>query len=458
MTNHTTSTLPNAPLSHRVSRNLNISNPLMKSIMKLVSNPYHPTKNPNGIINLGVAENRLLRSDMVRHVRNLVTVEEEHLSYGTDPAGSGRLRQLIAAMINRHFNPATPTKADHITVHNGTTSAVDAFIYTICDPQEGVLIAAPYYGGFDFDCQMRADGVIVPVLMTVQQMFDADEHVRLLKKAYDQATADGIIVRGIIFTNPHNPFGLCHSSTLIEKLLVFANANNLHILFDEIYALSTFDTELQALNNGTDLEETHPPQMDVDTPFRSVLSVEDIAQFIDPSLVHVIHGMSKDFCMNGLRMGYLISPWNPNFIAAIRTVSMFTWFSGTTEQFLVNFFENAGWVDSFLEENRRALAKSYQYVARFLRHHGINYIPSRAGHFMWVDLRPFCQLTSAESQATLAGEQVMLENLLNSGVYIATGLAFHSTEPGWFRLSFSVPQSELDLGLLRFLKVIGKSE
>ncbi|KAJ1958175.1 hypothetical protein IWQ62_004943, partial [Dispira parvispora] len=454
MTNHTTSSLPNAPLSHRVSRNLKVSSPLMKSIMKLVSNPYHPTKNPDGIINLGVAENRLLRSDMLRHVRSLVTVEEEHLSYGADPAGCGKLRQLIAAMVNRHFNPATPTNADHVTVHNGTTSAIDAFMYTICDPQEGVLIAAPYYGGFDFDCQMRADGQIVPVPMSVQQMFDADEHVRLLKEAYDQATTDGIIVRGIIFANPHNPFGLCHSLSLIEKLLGFANTNNLHILFDEIYALSTFTAELQALDNGTGPEELHPPRMDVDTPFRSVLSVENIAQFIDPSLVHVIHGMSKDFCMNGLRMGYLISPWNPEFIAAIRTVTMFSWFSGTTEQLLVNFFENVEWVDSFLEENRRALAKAYQYVSQVLRRHGIDYIPSRAGHFMWVDLRPFCQLAPAEPRATLASEQVTFENLLDSGVYIATGLAFHSTEPGWFRLSFAVPQPELDLGLARFLKVI----
>ncbi len=39
-------------------------------------------------------------------------------------------------------------------------------------------------------------------------------------------------------------------------------------------------------------------------PFTSILSL-DIADRIDPQLVHVTYGASKDFCANGLRLGML---------------------------------------------------------------------------------------------------------------------------------------------------------
>ena len=50
----------------------------------------------------------------------------------------------------------------------------------------------------------------------------------------------------------------------------------IHLLSDEIYALTTFPTD--------DIPEP--------TPFTSLLSIEKEG-IIDPSLCHVIHGMSK---------------------------------------------------------------------------------------------------------------------------------------------------------------------
>lgn len=42
------------------------------------------------------------------------------------------------------------------------------------------------------------------------------------------------------------------------------------------------------------------------TQFASVLSV-DLSGIIDPLLVRLLYGMSKDFCGNGLRLGALHS-------------------------------------------------------------------------------------------------------------------------------------------------------
>lgn len=71
---------------------------------------------------------------------------------------------------------------------------------------------------------------------------------------------------------------------MIVEFLKFASRNRLHILFDEIYALSVFDQFL----TGAAKEE----QPDL-TPFISVLSLPNIEDYCEKELVHVAYGLSK---------------------------------------------------------------------------------------------------------------------------------------------------------------------
>lgn len=82
------------------------------------------------------------------------------------------------------------------------------------------------------------------------------------------------------------------------KILKFASTHSLHVIFDEVYGLSTFD--------NSNFE-----------PFTSILSLPDIESYIDPQLVHVIYGMSKDFCMNGLRLGFIVDQYNLDLRSAV---------------------------------------------------------------------------------------------------------------------------------------------
>lgn len=67
----------------------------------------------------------------------------------------------------------------------------------------------------------------------------------------------------------------------------FCAANNLHLVSNEIYAKSVFDAKRPGI-----------------PAFSSILSL-DLEGIIDPTLVHVVYGASKDFCANGLRLGIL---------------------------------------------------------------------------------------------------------------------------------------------------------
>lgn len=90
----------------------------------------------------------------------------------------------------------------------------------------------------------------------------------------------------------------CFSQESIETLLRYASKHNLHVISDEVYALSTFGHLLP--NNNMEHD-----------PFLSVLSLPNLEQLIDPSLVHVVYGLSKDFGVNGLRVGFVIDQHNP---------------------------------------------------------------------------------------------------------------------------------------------------
>lgn len=90
----------------------------------------------------------------------------------------------------------------------------------------------------------------------------------------------------------------CFSQESIETLLRYASKHNLHVISDEVYALSTFGHLLPDSNVDQD-------------PFLSVLSLPNLKQLIDPSLVHVVYGLSKDFGVNGLRVGFVIDQHNP---------------------------------------------------------------------------------------------------------------------------------------------------
>lgn len=66
--------------------------------------------------------------------------------------------------------------------------------------------------------------------------------------------------------------------------LRFASRNQIHILFDEIYALSVFDHALTG--------EAKSEQPD-EVPFVSVLSIPNLEQHCEKELIHVAYGMSK---------------------------------------------------------------------------------------------------------------------------------------------------------------------
>lgn len=96
-------------------------------------------------------------------------------------------------------------------------------------------------------------------------------------------------IKAVLLTNPSNPLGRCYPRNVLIECLEFCQERGLHLISDELYAL-------------TDLGHVKKSE-----EFVSVLSLTDPflpegAIKVEPNRVHVIWSASKLFGLSGLRV------------------------------------------------------------------------------------------------------------------------------------------------------------
>lgn len=78
-----------------------------------------------------------------------------------------------------------------------------------------------------------------------------------------------------------------------------------------------------------------------------------------------------------------------------------------------------------------------------------------AGFFLWIDLSKCLDPTIIADQGGWAAESDISRRLLQIGVKMSSGYAYHNEVPGWFRIIFSVEVETLKEGLSRYVLVCG---
>jgi aspartate/methionine/tyrosine aminotransferase len=253
------------------------------------------------------------------------------------------------------------------------------------------------------------------------------EAVKQYEAALLEAERDGTRIRAILLASPHNPLGEPYEVAALEGYLKLCSKYNIHLISDEVYAKAIF------------------PSQDIPNPFPfvSVLSL-DLEKFIDPSLVHVLYGMSKDWCANGIRAGAIISPHNPELMKVLFTIASFTKASSMAEQAWLNILDDEEWLASYFQSFTTKMTAAYDYCAKALNENNIPYSPVSAASFIWLDLSQYLKEDSAEAELDLGWKMV------NGGVWLGLGQTFCSEKHGNFRLTFATPEADFKLGMERY--------
>ncbi|KAL6365951.1 hypothetical protein LRP88_00534 [Fusarium phalaenopsidis] len=298
----------NFPPSARASATLD-QGPAWTLMQRVKSRPkYDAQDKPDGLINLSGALNGLMEDWMNAYADKNLHFTSEALSYGP-LSGSQDLLSAAAAFFNRFFDPAEPVAAEQVLAANGVTSLLNMMAWTLCDEGDGVLYITPGFYMLDFDLSVRTGLVTVPVSTTsLKDPFGTDgldEFIEALEAATNNAQDKlNVKCRMLCLSNPSNPQGRWYSKDTLEALASWCAQRQMHLVVDEIYALSTFSKE-----KGQD-----NPNDGGHIPLASILSVS--AQ----ENVHCLYGLSKDFNMGGVRIAFLVSR-NAQVRAAVSNIT-----------------------------------------------------------------------------------------------------------------------------------------
>ena len=438
-----------------------------KLFKEVLSDQYDAATNPQGFVNLGIAENTLMHAELVAHLKRYFDPPSSAFSYGSGPGGSIRLRTALAEFFNGFFSPATPVKPGHLNISNGVTAALERCAFEIGDPGDSFLLGRPYYGSYASDLGDRANIRTVPVSfggINPLSIAAVECYAEALHNARADSQTSGT-VRALLLCSPHNPLGQCYTRDTLIELMRFCQKEQIHLICDEIYALSVFENPTISNTEG----------------FTSALSVVS-PEIIDPGLVHVLWGLSKDFGANGLRIGCVVSQANQSLVEALDTHAAYSYPSSMLEYMACCILEDHQFLDAYVQENRRRLQRKYIFTIGFLKRYNIPFHAStNAGMFVWINLgeavRRFrsrpplksvssnCPHEAVTNLKLTAGtrmvgrigmtDEMIMEALVARKVSVTSGAAFGSENIGWFRVVFAQAEHVLFEGLTRMVTALG---
>ena len=188
----------------------------------------------------------------------------------TAMAGIDQLREAIAEKEQRD-NGISADPASQIMVTAGACEALMAYMLTVMNPGDEILIPSPYFSAYT-DMAQIAGVKIVEVPLRFENAFElkADDIARRLTPQ----------TKVLLVNTPHNPTGAVVGEEELKKIAALAVEKDLLVISDETYDQFLFEGKHVSLYTLPGMAE------------RTV----------------VINSTSKTFSMTGWRLGYAIGP------------------------------------------------------------------------------------------------------------------------------------------------------
>ncbi|GFT54448.1 probable inactive 1-aminocyclopropane-1-carboxylate synthase-like protein 2 [Nephila pilipes] len=308
----------------------------------------------------------------------------------------------------------------------GATASIDLLAHCLADPGDVILAPTPIYGRIYTDFKQRAEVNLWPIPIITKSNTESYPVLTIekVRKAYDDAISKERTVKGLFLINPSNPLGDVYSPDLLLEIFSFCDEHDLHVIIDEVYALSTF-------SGG--------PQ------FHSALKFPALP---NKNKVHVIYGISKDFGVAGLRIG-AIHTQNKTLQNCLKQLSFFQNIPFPVMDIAARFLDDLEWCKSYLAINKKRLTEKFKFCVDYMKDMGLNVRESAGGFFLWVDFRPICGSDSFEQE-----KDFFLYLIEKAHLYIVPGKELFCEQPGWFRLTFTSSPDHVEEGLKRLEKAI----
>jgi len=186
--------------------------------------------------------------------------------------GLPSLKKAIIRYTEEHYNKmAAP---ENIIVSSGAKQVIFNLLYTLINPQDEVVILAPYWVSYPEMVKMVHG---VPVIVTPE---DGSFHPRMadIERAVSSAT------KILIVNSPNNPSGVVYREEFIAEIVEFCERKKIYLIMDDIYHKLVFDGQ------------------------RAAPAYEFTTKSLEDTHVITINGIAKLYGMTGFRIGWCVAP------------------------------------------------------------------------------------------------------------------------------------------------------
>lgn len=222
------------------------------------------------VIHLGIGEpkNKTPIQAILAAASKLTSGEVKY----TPVEGTPSLRKAIIRYTEENYDRLIAPENVIVTI--GAKNAIWMTLFTLLNPQDEVIILAPYWVSYPEMVRMCQG---VPVIVT-------PEDGSFIPRFEDIERAVSSSTKAIIVNSPNNPSGAIYPPELIAQLVDFCERRGIYYIADDIYHKLVFDGK------------------------RAVPAYAFTKKEVDSSHIIVINGVAKLYGMTGFRIGWAVAP------------------------------------------------------------------------------------------------------------------------------------------------------
>jgi aspartate aminotransferase len=222
------------------------------------------------VINLGIGEPKN-KTPIAAVLASAAKLTSGDVKY-TPPDGLPSMKKAVIRYTEENYDRLVAP--ENVIITNGAKQSLYNIFYSILNPQDEVIVIAPYWVSYPEMIKMCLG---IPVIVT-------PEDGTFTPRFEDIERSVTSSTRAIIVNSPNNPSGAVYPHGLIEKVVEMCENKGIFMICDDIYHKLTFDHVVA------------PP------------AYSFTSRDIENSHIIVVNGVAKLYGMTGFRIGWVVAP------------------------------------------------------------------------------------------------------------------------------------------------------
>jgi aspartate aminotransferase len=318
--------------------------------------------------------------------------------------GTPSLKKAIVRYSEENYD--LEVAPQNIIVSDGAKQSLFNILFTLCNPQDEVIILAPYWVSYPEMVKMIG---ALPIIVTPDDgsFVPSFEEIERVVGSYTKA---------IIVNSPNNPSGMIYPEDLISKIVDLCERKGIYMICDDIYHKLVFDGKVAS-------PACKYTQKDVEN-----------------SKIILVNGVAKLYGMTGFRVGWAVAPK--------KLVEIMTNVQSQTTTCVSPVMQAAAegalnGMQSIVESLRLSIQNNRDVLMQELHSFtDVHYVKPQGTFYALPDFKAYCRNSVAKNSVELC--QFLLKKAL---VVTVPGKEFGLE--GYLRLSYAGTVKEITEGIER---------